>query len=257
MKSYIFEVILILLSLYIKPFAALKEDKIITFVNELNLRMCHPIPKLGLPALDPLEIRNFTVTLDNKYLVEFVGCLSNFQIIGLSDIKVDLKLSFYSKLDIIIPSINFNTTYSVKGAIDDFVELNGAGRAEGSVQNAEIHMKWRTNIFSPKLGIEDLKIRFDIGQALLNIDQLIEDPQIDNFVHEMINDLGVELLNDLWMEKNETIITVTQKEINNFIRNYTMHDFFQFVDDMANAAGSIFAGIPPDCKNMQNIKNYY
>ncbi|KAL9872246.1 uncharacterized protein ACN427_014207 isoform 3-T3 [Glossina fuscipes fuscipes] len=197
MKSYIFEVILILLSLYIKPFAALKEDKIITFVNELNLRMCHPIPKLGLPALDPLEIRNFTVTLDNKYLVE------------------------------------------------------------GSVQNAEIHMKWRTNIFSPKLGIEDLKIRFDIGQALLNIDQLIEDPQIDNFVHEMINDLGVELLNDLWMEKNETIITVTQKEINNFIRNYTMHDFFQFVDDMANAAGSIFAGIPPDCKNMQNIKNYY
>ncbi|KAL9887684.1 uncharacterized protein ACN2A1_009789 isoform 3-T3 [Glossina fuscipes fuscipes] len=197
MKSYIFEVTLILLSLYIKPFAALKEDKIITFVNELNLRMCHPIPKLGLPALDPLEIRNFTVILDNKYLVE------------------------------------------------------------GSVQNAEIHMKWRTNIFSPKLGIEDLKIRFDIGQALLNIDQLIEDPQIDNFVHEMINDLGVELLNDLWMEKNETIITVTQKEINNFIRNYTMHDFFQFVDDMANAAGSIFAGIPPDCKNMQNIKNYY
>uniref|UniRef100_A0A1B0AS23 Lipid-binding serum glycoprotein N-terminal domain-containing protein n=1 Tax=Glossina palpalis gambiensis TaxID=67801 RepID=A0A1B0AS23_9MUSC len=237
MKSYIFEVILILLSLYIKPFAALKEDKIITFINELNLRMCHPIPKLGLPALDPLEIRNFTVTLDNKYLVEHKQTLL--------------------RLDIIIPSINFNTTYSVKGAIDDFVELNGAGRAElsafykkGSVQNAEIHMKWRTNIFSPKLGIEDLKIRFDIGQALLNIDQLIEDPQIDNFVHEMINDLGVELLNDLWMEKNETIITVTQKEINNFIRNYTMHDFFQFVDDMANAAGSIFAGIPPDCKNM-------
>lgn len=49
---------------------------------------------------------------------------------GLSDVKVDLMLSLYSKLDIVIPSINFNTTYSVKGIIDDFVELNGTGRAE-------------------------------------------------------------------------------------------------------------------------------
>uniref|UniRef100_A0A1A9V148 Lipid-binding serum glycoprotein N-terminal domain-containing protein n=1 Tax=Glossina austeni TaxID=7395 RepID=A0A1A9V148_GLOAU len=197
MKIYIFEVILILLSLHIKPFVALKEGKIKTFINELNLRMCHPIPKLGLPALDPLEIRNFTVTLDNKYLVE------------------------------------------------------------GNVQNTEVHIKWRTNVFSPKLVIKDLKITFDIGQALFNIDQLIEDPQIDNFVHEMINDLGVELLNDLWMEKNETIISVTQKEINNFISNYTMHEFFQFVDDMATAAESIFAGIPPDCKNILHTKKYY
>uniref|UniRef100_A0A1A9Z9X3 Lipid-binding serum glycoprotein N-terminal domain-containing protein n=1 Tax=Glossina pallidipes TaxID=7398 RepID=A0A1A9Z9X3_GLOPL len=197
MKSYIFQVTLILLSLHIKPFVALKEGKIKKFINELNLRMCHPIPKLGLPALDPLEIRNFTVTLDNKYLVE------------------------------------------------------------GKVQNTEVHIKWRTKVFSPKLVIEDLKITFDIGQALLNIGQLIEDPQIDNFVHEVINDLGVELLNDLWMEKNETIISVTQKEINNFIGNYTMHDFFQFVDDMASAAGSIFAGIPTDCKNTLNTKKCY
>lgn len=72
MKNYIFQVTLILLSLHMKPFVALKEGKIKMLINELNLRMCHPIPKLGLPALDPLEIRNFTVTLDNKYLVEYV-----------------------------------------------------------------------------------------------------------------------------------------------------------------------------------------
>uniref|UniRef100_A0A1A9WSF0 Lipid-binding serum glycoprotein N-terminal domain-containing protein n=1 Tax=Glossina brevipalpis TaxID=37001 RepID=A0A1A9WSF0_9MUSC len=250
MKSYKFELILILLSLYLKSFDAIKEAKIKKIIKDLKLRMCHPIPELGLPALDPFEFRNFTVTLNNEYLIDFYGRLTQFQLTGLSDIKVDLMLSVNSKIDLIIPSINFNTNYSIKGTIDDFVKLNGAGRAEGSVQNTKIHITWHTNIFSPKLAAENLNITFNIGEALFKIDQLIEDQQIDSFVHQVINELGLELLNDLWMDNNETIIKFTQEQINKFIGNYTINDFFQLIDHMANEFKSIFDKIPPNCKKI-------
>lgn len=49
---------------------ALIDDTILEFLEEFRMRMCHPIPKLGLPALDPLEIKHAETSMDNKYLLE-------------------------------------------------------------------------------------------------------------------------------------------------------------------------------------------
>lgn len=52
------------------PATCLYESAILNFLDELKLRMCHPIPNLGLPALDPLEIKHADIAVDGKYLVE-------------------------------------------------------------------------------------------------------------------------------------------------------------------------------------------
>jgi len=40
----------------LSPAACVYEAKILAFLQEFRMRMCHPIPNLGLPALDPLQL---------------------------------------------------------------------------------------------------------------------------------------------------------------------------------------------------------
>lgn len=48
----------------------LNEDAILDFLEQLRLRMCHPIPQLGLPALDPFHTQYVEAEINNKYLLE-------------------------------------------------------------------------------------------------------------------------------------------------------------------------------------------
>lgn len=54
----------------IPPTNGLMEDSILAFLEELRTRMCHPIPKFGLPALDPFRIGHVAYSANNDYLVE-------------------------------------------------------------------------------------------------------------------------------------------------------------------------------------------
>lgn len=59
-----------ILSACLAPAACVYESVILNFLEELRMRMCHPIPSLGLPALDPLQLGPAETAVNNKYLVE-------------------------------------------------------------------------------------------------------------------------------------------------------------------------------------------
>lgn len=69
MSWVIFLAIVVLLQT-IRNAECLYEDTILNFLEQLRVRMCHPIPQLGLPALDPFQIQHVETEMNNKYLVE-------------------------------------------------------------------------------------------------------------------------------------------------------------------------------------------
>lgn len=59
-----------LIACFLSPAASLYEEKILSFLEEFRMRMCHPIPNLGLPALDPLQLSHAEAAVNNQYLIE-------------------------------------------------------------------------------------------------------------------------------------------------------------------------------------------
>lgn len=155
-SGYILRLVLATVSLYccLSPVVCIYEATIIEFLEEFRMRMCHPIPNLGLPALDPLELGPAETAVNNQYLIEwvppifiisyiywylfafsFTGSIEDFQLKGLSDFVVDtLKINalpgLRSTIKVTLPHTYFKSLYTAKGSLAYILNLAGDGNAE-------------------------------------------------------------------------------------------------------------------------------
>ncbi|XP_013119594.1 uncharacterized protein LOC106096400 [Stomoxys calcitrans] len=241
---------------------ALMEDAILEFLEELRMRMCHPIPKFGLPALDPIKIDHVETSVDNQYLVDFTGSLTNLALTGLSDFDVtSLKITTTpfrrSNMEIVMPMTVLKSLYTAKGSIARVVNLNGDGTADGRLGSARFAISWIFSISLSSVGIRGLTIELSIGELWVNIEDIIEEPRINDFFHALINELGIELLNDVWVEAQEKgIVGYVENLVNGMLGGYSPSDILKIIAGIGGGGGEgggPFEGIPPDCKEPKDL----
>lgn len=251
---YVLAAFMAIFGCFVPQTEALAEQQILDFLEEVRNRMCYPL--FGLPALDPLEIKHVEYNMNNKYIIDFSGSLTNFRLTGISDFNVtDLKITTVptrrSSLEVIMPLTALKSLYTAKGSVAYIVNLNGDGTAEGHVGDLKISISW---IFKTgfSIGIRSLRIEISIGDLFLNIEDVIEEPRINDFLHALINEMGIELLNDLWVEaQGRGIIEFIEDTFNNFAGSYSLGDILRIVGGIIAGGGDdepAFGGLPADCK---------
>lgn len=254
--QYTSQVLLATAILYacLAPAACVYESTILQFLNEFRMRMCHPIPNLGLPALDPLQLGPAETEANNKYLVDFTGSIDNFQLHGLSDFDVPvLSLNVVpglrNTINVTFPLTHFESLYTAKGSLAYILNLAGDGNAETSITNFSILISFRLRTVSP-LSISSLQIELQLGNLWINFDNLVEEERVNEFIHALINELGVELLGDIWDYGQGTVVTKVQTLVNNFLSQYSLTDIIQIIAGGGGGEESapIFEGVEPDCK---------
>ncbi|KAH8346669.1 hypothetical protein KR084_007838 [Drosophila pseudotakahashii] len=257
------QVLLVTAILYacLAPAACIYEDTILSFLNEFRMRMCHPIPNLGLPALDPLQLGPAETELNNKYLVDFTGSIDNFQLHGLSDFDVpalslNLVPGLRNTINVTFPLTHFESLYTAKGSLAYILNLAGDGNAETSITNFSILITFRLRSVSP-LAISSLQIEMQLGNLWINFDNLMEEERINEFIHALINEMGVELLGDIWDYGQDTVISKVQTAVNNFLGQYSLTDIIQIIVGGGGGEESapIFEGVEPDCKLEASTSN--
>ncbi|XP_039495624.1 uncharacterized protein LOC120454418 [Drosophila santomea] len=238
----------------LSPAVCVYEAKILSFLEEFRMRMCHPIPNLGLPALDPLQFGPVATELNNKYLVDFTGSIDNFQLHGLSDFDVpELSLTpvprLKSTINVTLPLTHFESLYTAKGSLAYILNLAGDGNAETSIKNFSILISFRLRSVSP-LAIYSLEIELGLGELWINFDNLVEEERINDFFHALVNELGVELLGDAWDYEQGTVVSKAQAAVNKFLGQFTLSEIIQIITGGGSEGESapIFEGVEPDCK---------
>ncbi|XP_068154147.1 uncharacterized protein [Drosophila tropicalis] len=231
------------------------EEEVQAFLEELRLRMCHPIPNLGLPQLDPLELGPASTSADNKYLVDFTGSIDGFQLHGLSkfDVPEDvLKLETgylrSSSINVTLPYTYFQSLYTAKGSLAYILNLSGDGNAETSIKDFSVLIKFRLKP-GLNLGITALNIEFRLGDLYINFDNLLAEKRVNDFFHDLINQMGVELLGDIWSYEQGTVIDTIQTALNNFLGNYTLLDVIKIISGSGGEGTPIFDGVERNCKD--------
>jgi len=100
------------------------------------------------------------------------------------------------------------------------------------------------------LSISSLQIELQLGNLWINFDNLVEEERVNEFIHALINELGVELLGDIWDYGQGTVVTKVQTIVNNFLSQYSLTDIIQIIAGGGGGEESapIFEGVEPDCK---------
>lgn len=75
-------------------------------------------------------------------------------------------------------------------------------------------------LFVKKLIREYFLFQLSIGDLWVNIEDLIEEPRVNDFLHAVINELGIELLNDVWEEAQEKGIVQYIENVSKTVSNY-------------------------------------
>ncbi|KAH8420947.1 hypothetical protein KR222_011004 [Zaprionus bogoriensis] len=232
----------------LSPAACLYEQKIQDFLEELRMRMCHPIPGLGVPALDPLELTHAETAVDNQYLIDFTGSVDNFQLHGLSDFVVNaLEINTVrtrSVVNVTFPHTFFNSLYTAKGSLGYVVNLAGDGKGEASIKDFTFVFSWRIKA-STNLAITGLQIELHLGDLKINFENLLEEERINDFIHALVNELGVELLGDIWDYEQGSVVEKLEEIINNNISA-----LLKLIVGGGGGGEStpIFDGVEPNCK---------
>lgn len=56
-----------------------------------------------------------------------------------------------------------------------------------------------------------------IGNLFVDIEDLMEEERINDFLHALINEMGIELLNDLWVEAEERGFTQYVEDVSRIV----------------------------------------
>ncbi|XP_011191243.2 uncharacterized protein LOC105217767 [Zeugodacus cucurbitae] len=228
-----------------------KVDGILNFLEELRVRMCHPIPQLGLPALDPFHISHVETEMNNKYLVDFSGSVTNFNLTGLSDFDIkDLQINTLKKsiIDINLPMTAFTSIYTAKGSLAYILNLAGDGNADAHIKNFNLRISFNLRI-GKFLSIRNFSIKITVGEIYMDFENLLEEERINNFLHALVNELGLELLGDLWTDEKDLAEQYIQDRINSLIGQYTLADIIKIIGGSGDGEPIFGNGPPGDCKD--------
>lgn len=66
-----------------------------------------------------------------------------------------------------------------------------------SISDFTFVISWRIKA-SINIAITGLQIEFYMGDLKMNFDNLMEEERINLFIHDLVNEMGVELLGDIW-----------------------------------------------------------
>lgn len=93
-------------------------------------------------------------------------------------------------------------------------------------------ISWRIKA-STSLAITGLQIELYLGDLKMNFDNLMEEDRINEFIHALVNELGVELLGDIWdygqtpvvskVEEVRFLQSLLKHSISNFMVFFTVH----------------------------------
>lgn len=74
-----------------------------------------------------------------------------------------------------------------------------------SLTDLTFAISWRIKA-STTVAITGLQIDLYLGDLKMNFDNLMEEERINAFIHDLVNELGLELLGDLWDYGQEPVV---------------------------------------------------
>lgn len=181
-----------------------KGGQLVGFLEKLKEYIKNGNPKLSIPVLDPLQIKNMSIDLNEKGLISLKGILKNLRSNGLSDYKVnqgDFMLAGL-KVDVglLFNQISVMTDYNVTGTLVDSFSIFGNGNIRVVVKGLNVTVDMKLGVKNNTLNISNLTFNAHLKEFNCAITGLYNDEEVSKLLSKAITEVLPGLLDDYQTE---------------------------------------------------------
>ncbi|KAL2743660.1 uncharacterized protein V1477_008100 [Vespula maculifrons] len=203
-------------------------DSIITTYSTITMDKFKKLMKngnktLGIPVLDPFELKRYMYQIDEKHIVKAEGILRFFEVDELSNFKV-IKADFNLigieiNLHLLWDTIKLVTNYSFEGILMDFLTIYGFGAVKANVKGLDIAVNMSLSTRDDNIYVYSFESAIKLKELDLNITGLFYDKEISRIASLIISDMTPQLIEDYQVEVTKKFNTLVTNFINNFLKN--------------------------------------
>nr|XP_050854622.1 uncharacterized protein LOC127065810 [Vespula vulgaris] len=213
-------------------------DSIITTYSTITMDKFKKLMKngnetLGIPVLDPFELKRYMYQIDEKHIVKAEGILRFFEVDELSNFKV-IKADFNLigieiNLHLLWDTIKLVTNYSFEGILMDFLTIYGFGAVKANVKGLDIAVNMSLSTRDDNIYVYSFESAIKLKELDLNITGLFYDKEISRIASVIISDMTPQLIEDYQVEVTKKFNTLVTNFINDFLKNKSWMDLISIL----------------------------
>ncbi|XP_072383937.1 uncharacterized protein [Diabrotica undecimpunctata] len=139
---------------------------------------------------DPLVLNNTNLVFNEEGTLEGVANLSDFKLFGIKSLVATyIKITGMSKLNMTvkIPDISVNFKYNLDVLLLDLIPLYGKGVNNIEIESIDLNITGGIDL-SSGIKVKDISVLIDLGNAVFNLNGLLNNPEFSALVNTALND---------------------------------------------------------------------
>ncbi|XP_053979986.1 uncharacterized protein LOC128877054 isoform X1 [Hylaeus volcanicus] len=208
------------------------EFKLRRFLEKFRNRMPYGIPELGLPPLEPFQLDEVDVNIDNPEIGNLSLTIENLVIHNLSTFVINkAKLSLIGPTiiaNISIPHIYAEGMYNVSGNIGDMLQLNGTGPFQTDIYDFQIYVNTVLG-YSRGMYLKSFYLDFTLRSIEMRLEDFMEDEELSRIMSKVFQELTPKALDIIKPDILPGIQSYVAGRVNETIHHLTMRDIFSIL----------------------------
>ncbi|XP_016769295.1 uncharacterized protein LOC551572 isoform X3 [Apis mellifera] len=204
-------------------------------LEKFRNRMPYGIPELGIPPLDPFELDEVDIVIENPEIGNVSITIQDLQLHNLSTFIINkAKLSLIGPTiaaNITVPRIYVEGFYNISGDLSQKFQLHGYGPFKGNIHDFQLYINTILG-YSRGVYLKTFDLDFTLKFIDINLKNLMDDQELNDIMNKVVQELTPKVLdiikpdilpdieNYLSAKINETIHHLTMKDIINVLMGY-------------------------------------
>ncbi|XP_076180145.1 uncharacterized protein LOC143153147 isoform X2 [Ptiloglossa arizonensis] len=205
------------------------EFKLRRFLEKFRGRMRYEMPELGLPPLEPLQLDEIIIDIDNPEIGNVSLTIEDLIIHNLSTFVINkAKLSLIGPTitaDITIPRVYAEGIYNISGKIGNMLDLNGSGPFKADVYDFNLYVNSVLG-YSRGMYLKTFYLDFSLSSIDMELGNFMEDEELSRIMSKVFQELTPKVLDIIKPSVLPGIQSYVAGRVNETIHHLTMKDIF-------------------------------
>ncbi|XP_043261114.1 uncharacterized protein LOC122402413 isoform X1 [Colletes gigas] len=208
------------------------EFKLRRFLEKFRGRMRYGIPELGLPPLEPLQLDEIDIDINNPEIGNVSLTIENLVVHNLSTFVTNK-----AKLSLIGPTITGNVTiphvyaegiYNISGKIGDMLQLNSSGPFKADIYDFNLYVNTVLG-YSRGMYLKSFYLDFSLRSIDMRLENFMEDEELSQIMSKVFQELTPKVLDIIKPDILPGIQSYVAGRVNETIHHLTMKDIFSIL----------------------------
>ncbi|XP_076300502.1 uncharacterized protein LOC143218860 isoform X1 [Lasioglossum baleicum] len=205
------------------------EFKLRRFLEKFRGRMRYGIPELGIPPLEPLQLDEIDVVIDNPEIGNVTLVIENLVLHNLSTFVTNK-----AKLSLIGPTITANVTvphlyaeglYNISGVLGNMVKLFGDGPFKADIYDFQIYVNTVLG-YSRGVYLKTFDLDFNLRSLDVRLENFMGDEDLSRIMSKVFQELTPKVVDIIKPDVLPGIRDYIAGRVNETIHHLTMRDVF-------------------------------